>query len=179
MKAKLTKIFEPRESHNPGDVYIRLQFMLEDGEFAQVDAVTRFSNFEQWGRLIKAGVGTWIDGVRLVRPKLIDGNSPITSTTPPPMKSWTPSAEDLAIIGEYAELKANFKPEFGNQVHIDFTDEYGKITKMEEDLAKKEAASKGADSLRKEIITKKKNALFLMKKANQKHENTDGVQGTT
>jgi len=69
------------------------------------------------------------------------------------------------IEAEYAALQINFKPEFGNKLHIDVARDSEAIVKLEKELSKKVKASKGAETLRAEIIQKKKNVLFWMKGA--------------
>ena len=68
------------------------------------------------------------------------------------------------IEDEYAKLKTDFKPQFGNENHINVVKGYDEIIKLEKELEKKEKASKGAETLRKDIIARKKNIIFWMKK---------------
>lgn len=72
---------------------------------------------------------------------------------------------DSEVEKEFTRLIADgFIPEFGNQVHIDVVKTFNEISKLSTELSKKEAASKGADTLRRDILSKKKNVIYWLGK---------------
>ncbi len=91
--------------------------------------------------------------------ELIQAMKPVTEPDPVAMPP-----EIQAIEDEYTKLKTDFKPQFGNQTHINIAKGYDEVNKLEKELSKKEAASKGAETLRRDIVSKKKNIIFWMKK---------------
>lgn len=64
LKAKITKIDEGKYSRTE-NIYYRIRFRLETGEFAMTDVVPTYRNFAYWKPVIAAGPGTTIGGVFL------------------------------------------------------------------------------------------------------------------
>lgn len=75
MKAKITKINQPRISRNNDVAFHRIHLQLEDGSHAMTDLVSSYRNFAWWKPVIQAGVGTWVDGAVLINPKKVDADS--------------------------------------------------------------------------------------------------------
>lgn len=72
---------------------------------------------------------------------------------------------DQEIEKEFTKLIADgFVPKFGNETHINVVKTFNEISRMTTELSKKEAASKGADTLRKDILMKKKNVIYWLSK---------------
>jgi hypothetical protein len=63
-KATITKIDQGKYSRTE-NIYYRIRFRLETGEFAMTDVVPTYRNFGYWEPVIKAGPGTTIGGVFL------------------------------------------------------------------------------------------------------------------
>lgn len=73
--------------------------------------------------------------------------------------------DETIIDSEYQKLLPQFKPVFGNMNHVDLIKYIASLEKMEAELAKKVQASKGAETLRKEIYYKKRNIVGALQKA--------------
>jgi hypothetical protein len=83
LKAKITKIHEPKLSYNGDVAYIRINLQLEDGSFAQTDIVPKYRNYAWWQPVLKAGIGTWIGGVFLKQNGKVDADSRVEIIKPP------------------------------------------------------------------------------------------------
>ena len=77
MLAQLTKIHEAQLSRNGNVSFTRIDLKLADGSFAQTDLVKSYRNYARWRPIIKAGVGTWIDGVLLISPNKVNADSKV------------------------------------------------------------------------------------------------------
>lgn len=77
MKAKITKINKPRISRNQDVYFQRIHLQLENGDHAMTDLVSNFRNFVNWKEVIESGPGTVVDGVELLEPKKVNGDSQV------------------------------------------------------------------------------------------------------
>jgi hypothetical protein len=71
--------------------------------------------------------------------------------------------QDRKTIKEYEKLRAEFKPEFGNQRHIDLIQSLASIDKDEKFLQGKIEETKKIVRLKKELIGKKKSVLNILR----------------
>ena len=77
MKARITKIDEPRVSRNNDVAFRRIHFILENGSYAMTDVVSTYRNYRFWEPVIESGIGTYIGGVNLKRPDKVDADSQV------------------------------------------------------------------------------------------------------
>lgn len=59
MVGQVHKIHPIKKSRN-GNLFIRVEFMLDDGVWAKTDLVPGFANYSKWKPVLKSGVGTVI-----------------------------------------------------------------------------------------------------------------------
>lgn len=74
MRAKIIKIHPPKQSRFE-NVYIRIEFLLENGEWAKSDIVTSYRNYKNWKPFIAIGEGSFLDNVKLRRKGEVDADS--------------------------------------------------------------------------------------------------------
>lgn len=86
MKGTLVRILPLTLSRSEG-AYYRLEFKLENGEWAATDIVTKYRNYSRWAPIIKLGVGTTLENLELKASNKVDGDSyPIVTEKPIPVK---------------------------------------------------------------------------------------------
>jgi len=67
------------------------------------------------------------------------------------------------ISEQYSQLAGRFKPEFGNQMHIEIAKSIGKIDEIEKKLKERRSAAAEIPSLEKTLDNLKGQALYLLK----------------
>ena len=67
------------------------------------------------------------------------------------------------INEQFAELLPKFKPQFGNQAHIQLSQCLGKIKELEKKLDEKKAAATDIKAIEEKINNLKGQALYLLK----------------
>lgn len=72
MKGEIIKIHDRKESRN-GNIFIRVEFKMEDGEWAKTDLCPDFRNFQRWKGL--GIVGNVLDGLELKKPGEVNADS--------------------------------------------------------------------------------------------------------
>lgn len=103
MRGTVIKVHPTKYSRTEG-AFIRLEFMMEDGEWAKTDIVTKYRNYSRWQPIIKAGAETALDGLLLRKKGEVDGDSypRITHKRIEIKKRETPKETDqqLSLINE-------------------------------------------------------------------------------
>lgn len=106
MKATVRKVHPHRMSRN-GNSFIRVEFVLEDGKWAETDLCPDYRNFSRWTRIIDAGVGTEIDNIRFKRPGQVDGDSFPRITKMPDKDAVAKLEQPTPTPKQEKEAKAN------------------------------------------------------------------------
>ncbi len=73
MIGEIIKILSIKESRNPGDYYLRVEFKLDDGRWAKTDLVPRFRNYRRWKELLR--IGNIIANMKMLDKQTIDADS--------------------------------------------------------------------------------------------------------
>ena len=86
MKATVIRI-HPLKMSRTESAFIRIEFILEGGEWAKTDIVTKYRNYSRWIDIIKKGKGTTLSNLNIRRNGEVDGDSyPVIEKEPIPMK---------------------------------------------------------------------------------------------
>lgn len=88
MKGTITKIHPPKGSRN-GNVFIRVEFKMEDGEWRKTDLCPTYRNYGRWKPLLSVGID--LDGL------IVKGNNAINADS-------FPVKVKPEIEGKYVEL---------------------------------------------------------------------------
>lgn len=72
MRGTITKIHQPIHSRN-GNVFIRVEFKMDNGAWAKTDLCPEFRNFVRWKDLLN--VGAALDGLELKGDKEVNADS--------------------------------------------------------------------------------------------------------
>jgi len=82
-KGVITKIHNIKRARGRGiktfaSKFIRITFKMEDGSWAKTDVCPEYRNYMNWAGIIKAGVGTVVQGLNFRRGKEINADSLVT-----------------------------------------------------------------------------------------------------
>jgi hypothetical protein len=97
---EITKIIPFKQSHNPGQIYLRIVFILENGSFAKTDIVPGFRNYSRWRRI--ARIGNQIANLRMKNDITVDADSrPILLNGRKDLKRGESTIEELSRLGVF------------------------------------------------------------------------------
>ena len=72
MKGSITKIHNPKPSRN-GNVFIRIEFKMEDGKWRKTDICPSYRNYQRWKSLLSVGID--LSGLLLKGKDAVDADS--------------------------------------------------------------------------------------------------------
>ena len=81
MKGKITKIHPLKESRTQHSYY-RIEFLLENGEWAKTDIVPAYRNYRNWKLFITTNSANFVEGLILRKKGEIDADSPVKVCLP-------------------------------------------------------------------------------------------------
>ena len=79
MKGKIIKI-HPLKSSRTEKSFIRVEFLLDNGEWAKTDLVPSYRNYARWKPFM--GIDVFVDNLKLRRKGEVDADSYPTAGTP-------------------------------------------------------------------------------------------------
>lgn len=85
MKGTITKIHEMKHSRN-GNLFFRVEFKLDNGDWAKSDICPDFRNYQRWADLLKVGMA--LDDLDLRRPGEVNADSYPRAILAPKTGRW-------------------------------------------------------------------------------------------
>jgi hypothetical protein len=80
MTGEVKKIHQIKVSSN-GNLYRRIEFLLDNGNWAKTDICPDYRNYKNWAGVLQHGEGITVSGLRIRRTHEVDGDSTPTLIT--------------------------------------------------------------------------------------------------